>query len=222
MMTVEQLGRCWFRRQEDSVGRAQVLATHLENLHLIERRTFEAHPLIRLARPLFTWNPGEPQPTREQFESLAETSRKRWKKMHVAIEVLIASKTAVRLFGAFSDARHARHNEITHDLHLTEVFIRSRKGNRPPEWEWWGESAFPKLGFEIKGMKDPDAFFMDGEGQCQCVIEFAGVYSAEHLAKFHAHCSGQAAAKIRRRFASVPASVLTQLYAPTGTAYELW
>jgi hypothetical protein len=189
---------------------------------MIERRVFESHPLIPLRRPLLRWAPGDSHPTRDDFERIAEKSRKRWDQQKSAVEVFTTTPTAVHIFGAFAGARHGRHCEATHDLHLSEVFLRHLTGEGSKRSQWLGESAFPKLGFEIKGMKNPDAFLLDATGQVRCVVEFSGVYTAEHLARFHAHCAGEAARRLSQWLRSHNTKHLTRLYAETGTNYEIW
>lgn len=222
LLTVDQITRCWFSHCTNPLPRAEQAIAKLKRSGLIERRIFEAHPFIRLTRPLFSWNPGDRNPTSAQLDDLADRLENRWKIGTQAIEAYIATKDASHIFGAFSDARHEKHSEATHDLHLANVFVRYHVKEQNSQLSWWGEAAFPKLGFEIKGMKDPDAFLLDGDGRAQRVVEFAGVYSAEHLTTFHAHCAGKAAAAARRRFAALESSALSQLYGPGGTSYELW
>jgi hypothetical protein len=222
MMTPEQIGRGWFSKAAAPQDSAAEVIDCLECAGLIERRVFEARPLIRLTRPLFSWNPGDPSPTLEDFDDLSATSRNRWKEPHEPVEIVTATKTAARLFGAFSDARFAKHSEATHDLHLSEVYLKARNRSVPPAVQWLGEAAFPKLGFEIKGMKDPDAFLLEPSGRIHRVVEFSGVYKSEHLQKFHAHCAGAAAKRLAHHFRSRPSAALAHLYAPGGTSYELW
>lgn len=222
MLTVNQIARVWFSDSEHSPDAANDALARLELSGLVESRLFEAHPVIRLTQPLFAWNPGEPPPSSRQLEALAEISRSRWKKQQVPVRTYSATKAGARIFGAFSDSRHAKHCEATHDIHLSEVFARYCSKLARQRVNWWGEAAFPKLGFEIKGMKDPDAFLLDNSGCIRRVVEFSGVYSAEHLGKFHAHCAGRAAENIARRYKRIKSSTLARLYAPGGTSYELW
>lgn len=222
MLTADQIARCWFRHHTVDPGYADAAIRRLEASRMIKRQVFEAHPLIRLTRPLLAWNPGEQNPTAEQFEKLAALSRDRWKKKQVPTEVFTATPISSRLFGAFFNVLGSRDCEATHDLHLSQVFMNYVTNDRRAMDKWWGEAAFPKLGLEIKGMKDPDAFVLGGSGQIERVVEFAGIYTAEHLATFHAHCAGQAARKIAARLPSLKTPILSRLYAKMGTSYELW
>jgi hypothetical protein len=207
---------------------ARTALTRLADAGLIESLTLEAYPLLPLLRPLFAWNVGDPCPPPTHWDQIAAQSQNRWNKPHVPVEVWRATKRASHIWGAFHDARRVRHSEASHDLHLAEVFVRYRRERPAAADDWFGEAAFPKLGFDLKRMKDPDAFLMSDSGTAHRVVEFAGSYQAEHLWEFHAHCSGQAAEKIARWFGKISTSSrggtrrLARLYATGGTGYELW
>lgn len=230
VMTVRQVAAGWFADAVDPQAAAQTVLSRLANVGICESLTREAHPLLPLKAPLFVWNVGDPCPTADHWDQIAAQSRNRWDQPHVPVEVWRATKRATHVWGAFHDARRIRHSEVSHDLHLAEVFVRYRCHHQHAAAAWLGEAAFPKLGFELKGMKDPDAFLVNESGVAYRVVEFAGSYEADHLWDFHAHCSGRAAEKLARRFSSRPvsalrrpsASRLASLYAPGGTAYELW
>jgi hypothetical protein len=221
-LTFAQITRGWFAKSDGVEDSAERTLARLASAQLITEQTIEAHPLQALTKPLFTWRPGEPPPTERRLTTLAERARDRWQLAHVPTTVFVASPKVVRLFGAFHDAHHTKHCEETHNLHLGEVLVRYRTAQPQLAAKWWGEAAFPKLGFDIKGMKDPDAFLLDPRGQAVRIVEFVGSYPAEHLLKFHEHCAGGAAQRLNRFLGPRFYSALGHLYAPTGTAYELW
>lgn len=220
MLTLDQVTRGWFGAAAAN-GEAEEWLTVLIRASFVERRRVEAHPVVRLDRPLLSWRPGLPSPKTKVFEEIAQTSRARWTLPEVPTDVFIASKRAVRLFGAFSDSRRIKECEVTHDLHLSEVFVSYRNSAPQMASSWWGEAAFPKLGFVISRMKDPDAFVLSATGQATRIIEVCGIYEPEHLVGFHQHCAGTAAARIKDRLGN-SAGMLSRLYSPKGTGYELW
>ncbi len=221
-LTFAQIMRGWFEKNEDAHAATEQALGRLAGARLITQRVIEAHPLQILDKPLFTWRPGEAPPGERRLINLALRARERWQATYVATTFFTASPKAVRLFGAFHDARHTKHCEATHNLHLGEVFVRYLTLRPKLAAMWLGEAAFPVLGFDIKGMKDPDAFLVNAKGQAMRIVEFVGSYSAEHLQKFHEHCAGGAAQRLSHFLRHRCHSDLGQLYSPTGTAYELW
>ena len=225
--SLDQIARGWYPSGTSATAEAKAALCRLEHCGLICRRIVEAQPIVPLPRPIFAWKPADPPPSNEVLEEIAEKSNDRWSSDDVPVEVHYASSRAARLFGAFSDVRHAKHCEATHDLHLSEVYLRYRLKTPRLAANWRGESAFPKFGFEFKGMKDPDAFLLDSSHRATRIIEFSGKYSVAHLRTFHEHCSGLAANRLATRrhathSARRPSASLLNLYSPEGTRYEIW
>ncbi len=218
-LTVDQIRRGWFVEEQDSHAVIEC-CDRLERSDLLMRRIMEAHPRIELKSPLYAWKPTQRHPTASDFRAIAQASQARWNKPHTAVQVFVAAPRAARLFGAFVDARRLKHCETSHDLHLSEVFLRYKRSKAGTNW--WGEAAFPKLGLDIRFSKDPDAFLLHANAQATRIIEFAGSYDEEHLRHFHDHCAGGAAAKFRQHFGRNAANRLSNLYSDKGTAYELW
>lgn len=221
-LTFAQITRGWLTKSADAHAIAEQRLTRLAAAGLITQRVVEAHPVLTLDKPMFTWQPGEAPPGERRLLNLALRARERWQAAYVPTTIYVAAKKANQLFGAFLAASHTRECEATHNLHLGELLVRYRTVRPKLAAAWWGEAAFPKLGFDIKGMKDPDAFLLDPSGQALRIVEFVGSYSAEHLEKFHEHCAGGAAHRLARFLRPRFHSDLGQLYSPTGTAYELW
>ena len=118
-LTVRQVSKGWFEGKADEA--AQKVLSRLENAELVKRTIVEAHPVIKLERPLLTWTRGSRTPSHHQFESLATAIRDRWNQSHRAIEVFTATKRAAAAFGSFVDASGLKHCEATHDLHVAEI-----------------------------------------------------------------------------------------------------
>lgn len=233
LLTARQVLQGWFAAAADPVPETEAALERVALAGFIESLTLEAHPCLTIDQPLFRWCRGDPHPHDEEWDTIADRSRSRWHAEHEPICVWRATKRAAHVYGAFHDARHVRHSEASHDLLLSQVFVHYRLARPQYAAEWWGEAAFPKLGFEIKGMKDPDAYLIANDGSAYRIVECAGRYEADHLWALHAHCSGQAAAKLSRHFAAAglgplahaaakPDALLSRLYRDGGTDYELW
>lgn len=222
ILSHDQIARGWFNQTVDGTQAAADSLQRLEAAQLICRRILEAHSIKPMSRPLLAWSPGRPEPTQQALEQIALTSNRRWSGGASPVEIFCSSPLAARLFGAFGDAGRLKPCEATHDLHLSEVFVRYLTKSPVLARKWLGESALPKMGFLFKGMKDPDAFLIDQNRKACRIVEFSGKYSVEHLRAFHQHCSGLAAQRIARVRPSGSPGFLTALYATEGTRYEVW
>lgn len=220
--TLDQIARALFLRQQSPLKRAEQALERLAAAQLIESRVVETHPLESFAKPLFVWKPGDPHPTDHRLKKLSLRARSRWHLSPVAQTIYVATRYAARCFGAFLDSRRVRACEATHNIHLAEVFVYYSVRRPRLAAMWLGEGAFPKLGFDIKGMKDPDAYLINHTGTAEQIIEFAGSYSADHLANFHSHCAGRGASRLAQFCRDHRDFRLAKLYAPQGTRYELW
>ncbi len=219
ILTAEQIARGWCAGNDELAKEA---LARLGLARLVSHRWVEAHQPVPMSRPLYRWQPGKLPPFDRDLVAVADKSCRRWNDRLLGAIVYFASPYASRLFGAFHDARHLKDCEVTHDLQLSEVFLHY--ANRTPRLasRWRGEGSFPKLGFAIRGMKDPDAFLVNQEGQIERIVELAGKYSTEHLRAFHNHCSGAAAQRLRAYAMRRPSCTLAKLYPLEGTGYELW
>ncbi|MCY2993368.1 MAG: hypothetical protein NTY19_36650 [Planctomycetota bacterium] len=147
----------------------------------IECHIINAHPLLPVRRPLFTWEPGQEDPDAER---IACESRARWSQPARPTSVCVASPMAACLLG--STARRLPPPEHRdHDLRLAAVYVHYRVALPRLAKLWIGEHALPKAGYRIK---DPDAFLCDANGRVLRVIESAGRNSASQIDRFHEHC----------------------------------
>ena len=69
---------------------------------------------------------------------------------------------------------------MTHDLHVSEVFLRYRSMGR--QHEWCSEDQLAK-GWPIR--ERPDAVLVDDDRDIVRAVEYGGDYSAERLAELH-------------------------------------
>ena len=159
------------RRRLDLLARAGWIECHLIN----------AHPLLPVLRPLFTWEPGQDAPDAER---IASQSRSRWSQPARPLEVCVASSLAACLLG--STARRLPPPEHRdHDLRLAAVYVHYRAVFPRLAELWIGQHALAKAGYQIK---DPDALLRDENGRVLRVIESAGRNSAPQIERFHEHC----------------------------------
>ena len=221
LMTLDQIARIWFSNAPAPNESARDAVRRLEDAALLRRQIVEAHPLLPLEEPLLTWTPQDRFPSPEEFQDVSRIAIGRWELAERSVEVFLATRETCHLFGDFRSTSSTKPCEATHDLHVAEVFLCYSRRHAASSANWLGEAAFPKLGFEIRRMKDPDAFIVDADGSIQRVVEFAGKYNVEHLEALHHHCAGQGHDRIARSVQKAGGQ-LSRLYSPSGTDYEIW
>lgn len=215
VLSFEQIRRGWFPDEPDDSIRESISA--LIAAGLVQENICEIDSPIPLDGPLLTWGPGEREPDVDRLARIAGHLERRWNRQFEAMVLYSITPAGANQFGS-RGGKPSREEEHTHDFHLSEVYLkRLRDDSHAIPKRWIGEMAVEKLGFQIKRMKDPDAYLLDDEGKALQVIEFAGKYSVSHLQDLHRHCAGGGFEK-----ASEHGVANLTVYRPEGTGYELW
>ncbi len=183
MFTLEQIASGWWGTTTRTLFNARRRLHQLIKAGFLLRYTLDARPLLASARPVFSWSPGEPPP---EAEAISWKLQSRWAegKPSRPTKIYMASQRAVNLFGGYGG--HLKDPfSATHDLHMGQVYLyyfhhRPREAAR-----WLGEDAFEKAGY---GIKDPDAFICNEQGERIRVVDFGGSYDASRVAAFHVYC----------------------------------
>ena len=140
-----------------------------------------AHPELPLHRPIWTWKPGDPEPP---LGVVSYRLRNRWNCPLELVTIYTASDKAARICaGAGGYPSHPLH--ITHDLHLSSIYIGLLQRNPVEAKAWVSERALAPL---RRGHKLPDAEVQDAAGRTVKVIEFGGSYPPERVLKVHQDC----------------------------------
>lgn len=132
-------------------------------------------------QPLAAWTMQHSTPDLVQ---LAEIIQTRWDEPSTPTPVVAATHKAARLFGSSAGGLPPT-NHRNHDLLLAGVYVRYRTTEPELAGTWLGEDA---VAIAERGVKNPDAFLFDDDGNVTRVIESAGRYSLEQLESFHRHC----------------------------------
>ena len=220
-LTVEQVARGWFVDCDEPKHDATCLLESLANSDLLIEETIEVYDAPHPFRPLLEWKPGDPPPTFDRLNQLAETLGNRWSERLRPVTVFQTSRKAANSFGTTTTDSKDRSSDWSHDLFISEVLLRYRKARKSEVDDWIGEAFLPKLGFMIKGMKDPDAFLVV-DGRIERVIEIGGKYTAEHLRSLHEHCDGGAYKRIQEFASSKRGTQALRLYDKRRIPYEIW
>lgn len=144
-----------------------------------------AQPLLELSAPVVRWCPGNPPPP---FLAVSRRLRKRWRLPARQVQAFVANKPTRRAFG-LPDRRPIRaHHQVTHDLHVTQVYAWLRRSSPELATQWVGEDALTPAGpFHVV----PDAMLVNVKTRAFRAIEFGGRYSADRIARFHDDCVGR-------------------------------
>lgn len=167
---------------------------------LLERRTVPAHPILPIFPAALQFDPGDRDPTSEQFQALSEHFQNRWTQPEQHFNVYVATRRGANLMGSYTIDAPQR-DQWTHDIHVAEIYLGLLSDNPPTVTrQLVGEGALPKLGRVVKWAKDPDLFLLDEHRQAQSVFEFAGSYSEKHVRDLVYHCAGEAHRALKKRF----------------------
>jgi hypothetical protein len=141
-----------------------------------------ARPLLPLDAPLFVWAPGEPPP---DCGHLSYRAQARW---HVPAEptlVWYAAPTAAARLGGHARGAVKNHCQVTHDLHVCELYLKLLRSGDPRAAAWVGEDVLTP---GLLGPGVPDAVLMR-RGKPVRVVEFGGAYPPNRFEKFHEYCA---------------------------------
>lgn len=141
------------------------------------------HPLLPLSTPLVFWTPGKPEP---DFDSLAWQAQKRWVKAPCPTRIFWLSEKAAAAVGR--PAPRPKLFQLTHDIHMTELFLRFLNSSLASVWSWLPEDQVPRP--KRRGYRVPDALLRSPHGQ-EMAIEFLGSYCAKRIRRFHQDCAGK-------------------------------
>ncbi len=187
LLSLDQIASTWWDTTSHPVRNAR---RHLNRLCVAGRlkcRTIPTYPMIDLAEPIFSWRPGDPQPTDAELGAIAYRLQSRWPDTPQRPTVIYtATPSMANRLGGF-DGRIQHRHQVTHDLHLTELYLRLLREEPDRARRWAGEElAKPTQGH---GEKLPDAFLCDDNGRPVHVIEFGGRYPKHRVRDFHEYCS---------------------------------
>jgi len=180
LLTLKQIARLWWPASARGDFLARRRLRRIAGAGLVDKVRINIHPILELEGPVFSWQPGDPSPA---CEKIAYQVQKRWTQPAKPTSVYLASRLTRSLFASFG-GKSVEPVQATHDIHVGQMYVWYRENQPQNAKHWVGEDALPKAGYEVK---DPDAFLIDESGVTDCLLEFAGKYSAKRIEAFHAH-----------------------------------
>lgn len=154
--------------------RVRSVMRRLEDRGLLSLRMVMALPELPLKGPVFCWWPGAPAP---HAERIAWQLSSRWTGQPRRVLIATATEKACQELGGSLGGRLLRRTEVTHDLHVTALYLKLCR-EQPNQAELWrhedasGSARQP-------GDLVPDA--MVGA----TALEFGGCYRAAKLRRIH-------------------------------------
>jgi hypothetical protein len=159
--------------QRDSCSLERILAS-LKCSGLIVQREMMAQPLLPLHQPLIDWLPGAPMPP---VARVAWQLRRRWNQKIFRCDVIHATAAARQMQCGTCFTSLSAPGKLTHDLHLTEVYLTHLARQR--DFVWQHEQELTMLGWLQEYARLPDAL-VDG-----VAVDVGGKYSAAKLKDLH-------------------------------------
>jgi hypothetical protein len=179
MLSLSQAARIWWtadrrglRRARESVGRLAA-GGWLDSYQVFSR------PVAPLSKPAAIWTINQRLP---DFPKLSAWLHRRASASAAVTTVITATKKTHTLFGRGVVPRRPKLTQITHDLHVAEVFLAYCARGFDVRQRWVLEDYFPDT-WPIR--EQPDAILLDEQGKFARAVEYGGDYSVERLEKLH-------------------------------------
>jgi hypothetical protein len=187
LITFAQIARAWWPDTDSGKTNAKRRVQDLVEAKLLIRERAFARPMLELTAPVFVWKPGQEDPDPEKLSYQVQS---RWEAQAGASEpraatVYFASRRAANVLGGAALARIKNHSQVTHDLHVTELYLKLLRETPPLAQAWVGEEI---LAPSRVNQKLPDAILVASSGEPKLVMEFGGAYPPDRVQAFHDDC----------------------------------
>ncbi|MEQ9616821.1 MAG: hypothetical protein RLN60_02170 [Phycisphaerales bacterium] len=156
--------------------------TKLASAGLVTVQERVTRTMLNLQQPLAIWRPHRPPP---DFAHLARTLATRWPDGAARTACVTVTEGGAQGVAGIRASTPPADSEVSHDLHLTEVYFRMQDELPARASTWILETHLPKG----QGVKVPDAIVRDGLDRT--AIEFGGLYDRAKLEAFHDYCRGK-------------------------------
>ena len=176
-----QVARTWCAETRSPVRNARRLLRRMDAAGFLDLYRALVHPELTLDAPVLSWAEGGPVP---DFAHAAHLLKRRWAMAPVLTTCVCATARARSLFGGLG--RRPREVELTHDLHLSALFLRLRERDPVAAAHWCSEEQIRRERVHLDE-RVPDAIVRI-PGTPPRVVEFGGAYKKQKLEAFHDYC----------------------------------
>jgi DNA-binding Lrp family transcriptional regulator len=142
------------------------------------------HPEISLSGPVLDWALG--QEGLPDFGALSWALKSRWKMPPKQMQIVTATKEAKKFIGGCCGGRKPRVREVSHDIHVSSVYLWYRERDAECDRLWESEDTFMSWGC-LETARVPDAIYFADSGFVEdgTIIDFGGSYSKQKLEAMH-------------------------------------
>lgn len=188
LATPDQVRRGWGWPPSDSgLRNCRERLRKLVDAGLLRAANVPSTPLLDLKEPVVVWEPGDPSP---DFDAASHALKSRWGDLEERpTPVYMASPKGASVYGGKGRQGYTKLDQATHDLHVTELYIRIREDSPELAGEWVGEDIIS--GELRKYEKLADAEIRDHQGTTVLYLEFGGRYDAREVKKKHDYFAGE-------------------------------
>ena len=173
VLSLSQMARLWWSDTRWGRQRARQHAMSCESQGLLHFKRVLSRPIGVLKTPLLIWRLDDDEP---DWVAVSRGLRLRTRKHPVLLPVVFASRLAFDVF-ATSRVTPFKLTQMTHDLHVSEVFVCYQLLGLPLD-SWVSEDRLP---ITFPSDVRPDALLVDSEGTWQRAVEYGGAYSSARL-----------------------------------------
>jgi hypothetical protein len=171
LLTLDQVARTWYADARHPRRTAREALRRAESQGLVTVNTVMAHPEVVLSAPLYRWS-AEALTTPPHFGRLAWQARKRFGQPPVRTIYVTATAKAKVLLGEVAHKRGIRSTELTHDIHVAQIYLKLCREAPELAASWVGEDQLAHADRDTR----PDAVAGN------LAIDFVGQYRADKLA----------------------------------------
>jgi hypothetical protein len=178
VVSIAQMARIWWAGLRTGTQRARASMKSLDRNGWVKFCQVLSRPVEPLKTPIVSWGQGAKTP---DFGEVSRFLRRRSHRPAYATPVVTAARKTRALFGK-GDTRSLKLTQVTHDLHVAEIYFRYWETGYAVSRYWVSEDYLPKPW----GVRErPDAILQDGEGNILRALDYGGNYTPGRLAKLH-------------------------------------
>lgn len=176
VLTLSQVAKTWWTESRWGKSRAKSSLIRLAERKLVKLRRALARPIELIEHAIVEWKSGDVIP---DFEAVATHLHRRAMTDASMQSIVATASKAVALF-ATGKAPSIKLTQLTHDLHVSEIYLRCRNDGLAKYW--LSEDRLP-VDWPVRVR--PDAVLTDATGHFDRAVEYGGDYPIDRLIELH-------------------------------------
>lgn len=179
--TLAQIAAAYFSEHAQPFKSASRLLKQLTEEGLLATQTLFLRETPSIAKPTFSWRPGDQPPRSTQ---LAYQLEKRFSGESIPATVYYATRHAANRMGGRGGSLKRTH-QLTHDLICTDVYLQLETHAPQQAADWINEDLYAR--FMAPGEKLGDALLVNDDGAYR-MVEILGRYNAVQIDRLYQSC----------------------------------